>query len=186
MEMGEKEYDFTLILSGLADLTTEVENALFEAGCDDAGLGMRDGRAYLTFNRKAPALKDAILSAIRDVRKSGIGAEVLRLDVCDLVTQSDIARRTNRPRQVIHQYIKGTRGPGNFPAPACQITDDESGSLWLWCETADWLWRNSIISEEEVEAARLIAMVNDMLDFARQKRISPEVAEEVVQTLCGD
>src|SRR5438445_12283161 len=62
-----KEHDFTLVLSGIADLTPEVQDALFEAGCDDATLSMCCGRPFLTFTRTAPTLKDAILSAISDV-----------------------------------------------------------------------------------------------------------------------
>src|SRR5438128_2847676 len=95
----EREHDFALVLTGISDLTAEVEDALFKAGCDDATLSIRVGRVYLTFSRTAPTLKDAIFSAIRNVRDAGIGADVLRIDECDLVTQAEIARRINRPRQ---------------------------------------------------------------------------------------
>jgi hypothetical protein len=185
MQPCKKEYDFTLILAGIDDLTGEVCDALYEAGCDDATLGMQDGRGYLTFTREAASLKDAVLSAIQDVRKAKIGAEVIRLDVCDLVTQSDIARRTGRSRQVIHQYITGERGPKGFPAPACHITDEEGSALWLWCDVAQWLWVNDMISEAELNEARHAALINDVLDFVQQKQIAPEDAEEVFNTLCG-
>src|SRR5436305_10175909 len=85
-----KEHDFTLVLSGITELTPEVQDALFDAGCDDATPSMRCGRPFLTFTRAAPTLKDAILSAISDVKKANIRAEVLRIDVCNLVTQSEI------------------------------------------------------------------------------------------------
>jgi len=117
MKTSEAEHDFTLVLTGFTRLTERVENALYEAGCDDATLSMRCGRPYLTFSRVAPSLKEAILSAIRDVRKAGIGADVLRVDDCSLVTQADIARKIGRSRQLVHQYITGTRGPGAFPPP---------------------------------------------------------------------
>jgi hypothetical protein len=55
-------------------LTSEVENALFEARCDDATVAIYAGRMPLDFARSAPTLKDAILSAIEDVRKAKIGA----------------------------------------------------------------------------------------------------------------
>src|SRR5712692_6543367 len=113
----EKEYDFTLVLTGFTELSSATEHALFEAGCDDATLSVRFGRVYLTFSRPAPTLKDAILSAIRDVRKAKIGADVLRVDNCDLITQSDVARRIGRSRQLVNQYITGSRGPGGFPPP---------------------------------------------------------------------
>jgi hypothetical protein len=180
-----KEYDFTLILAGIDDLTEEVCDALFDSGCNDATPGMQDGRVYLAFTREAPSLKDAVLSAIRDVRKAKIGAEVLRLDICDLVTQSDIARRTDRSRQVIHQYITGERGPKGFPPPACHITDEEGSALWLWCDVAHWLFQNDMITEAELNEARHAALINDVLDFVQQKQIAPEDAEEVFKTLCG-
>ena len=47
---------------------------LFEARCDDATVGMHAGRMSLDFARSAPTLKDAIPSAIEDVRKAKIGA----------------------------------------------------------------------------------------------------------------
>src|SRR5690348_13928516 len=47
-KVHEREHDYTLILDGIADLTAEVEDALFEAVCDDATLSLRCGRAYLT------------------------------------------------------------------------------------------------------------------------------------------
>lgn len=79
-ERRDRGHNFVLLLGGVEDLTTEVEDALFEAGCDDALLGMRNGRAFLDFDREAPTLKDAILSAIADVRKADIGAVVVRVD----------------------------------------------------------------------------------------------------------
>ena len=50
------EHDFTLVLTGITELTEQVESALSEAGCDDATLSTRCGRPYLTFSRLAPTL----------------------------------------------------------------------------------------------------------------------------------
>ena len=127
----EREHDFALILTGVHELTSEVENALFETGCDDATLSVQYGFIYMEFSRMAESLKDAILSAIRDVRKAKIGADVWRVDECNLVTPAEIARRIGRSRQLIHQYMTGKRGPGGFPAPECNLTD--GAPLWAWC-----------------------------------------------------
>jgi hypothetical protein len=70
----DREHDFELVLTGITELTTEVEDALFEAGCDDATLSARSGQVFLTFSRTAPTREDAIQSAIRDVQKANIGA----------------------------------------------------------------------------------------------------------------
>lgn len=37
----ESEHDFTLVLYGISELTREVVDALYEAGCDDATIASR-------------------------------------------------------------------------------------------------------------------------------------------------
>jgi hypothetical protein len=176
---GEREYEFVLVLTGLSDLTRKVEDALFEAGCDDATLSVRFGRVYLTFSRTAATPKDAILSAIQNVRKAKIGADVLRVDPCDLVTQAEIARRIGRPRQVVHQIISGERGPGGFPPPVCHIS--EESPLWRWCEAAYWLRQNDMIKDDVLLAAEHVAVINTLLDLQHQKQRHPKLIEEVRQ-----
>ena len=175
------EHDFALVLTGLTELTTEAENALFEAGCDDATLSVRFGAVYLTFARVAPSLKDAILTAILDVRKANIGADVLRIDACDLITQAEIARRIDRSRQLVNQYITGQRGPGGFPAPACHIT--EGKPLWLWCEVAYWLRQNNMIKEQDLTKAQTVETINCILDYLHQSTADPKLIEELLGSL---
>lgn len=174
----DREHDFTLILTGIGELTEEAEDALFEAGCDDATLSVRGGVVSLRFSRVAPMLKDAILGAIRDVRRAGLGADVLRVDTRDLVTRSDIARRIGRSRQLVHQYINGIRGPGDFPS----ATGDrvEGPSLWDWCEVAGWLRQNNLIKEEDLLDARQVAVINSVLDLRHREKLDPELTEEVL------
>jgi hypothetical protein len=76
----ETEHEFTLIIDGIPELTPAIMNALFEAGCDDATVSRQGGRISLDFVRAASTLKDAIISAIRDVRKANVGASVLRVE----------------------------------------------------------------------------------------------------------
>lgn len=77
---GEREHAFALIVEGVEKIDQRVTDALFEAGCDDATLSMRGGVLYLEFAREASSLEDAVLSAIRDVLRSGIGANVVRVE----------------------------------------------------------------------------------------------------------
>lgn len=177
----ETEFDFTLLLDGIDKITSEIEDALFTAGCDDATISLRFGRIYLTFTRSATSLKDAIISAVKNVRESGIAATVLRVDECDLVTQSEIARRIQRSRQLVNQYISGGRGPGGFPAPACNITD--GAPLWHWCEVAYWLGVNGIIKEDEVREAQDLTVINSVLELEHQRRLSPELTKEIMDAL---
>jgi len=176
----KRDHDFTLVLRGIKKLTQEVQDAFFEAGCDDATLSMRCGRPFLTFTRTAPSLKDAILSAIRDVKKANIGAEVLRIDVCNLVTQSEIAHKIGRTRQLVHQYIAGERGPGGFPPPACHVSDDHDAPLWYWCEVAQWLYQNNMITEDTLKDARALSLINDVLELNYQKKNEPKLTKEVL------
>jgi hypothetical protein len=176
-----REHDFTLVLSGITELKPEVQDALFEAGCDDATPSLRCGRPFLTFSRAAPTLKDAILSAIRDIKKANIGAEVLRIDACNLVNQSEIAHKIGRTRQLVHQYITGERGPGSFPPPACNVSDDADSPLWYWCEVAQWLYEHNMITEEAVRDAQVVSLINDVLELNHQRKIEPTLTEEVMK-----
>ncbi len=76
-------YEFTLILDGVSRITQKVEDALFEAGCDDALLGSCDGIVSLDFGRESDSCRNAILSAIENVERAGIGARVERIEPID-------------------------------------------------------------------------------------------------------
>src|SRR5438270_1225722 len=71
---------FTLILAGVATLKPDIANALYEATGGDIEFKMRDGVAFLEFNRKAPSLQQAITSAIRDVEGASVGVRVIRVE----------------------------------------------------------------------------------------------------------
>jgi hypothetical protein len=174
-----REYDFALVLDGPTELTPQVEDALFEAGCDDATFSVRYGRLFAEFSRSAPSLKDAILSAIRDIHGAAVGATVFQVDECDLVTQADIARRMGRTRQMVHQYITGQRGPGTFPPPSCHLA--EGAPLWPWCEVSQWLAQHDLIRPEEGRDAEAVAAINSRLDAARRERKNPALAKELFE-----
>lgn len=173
------EHEFVLVLSGVSDIGPGVMNPLFEAGCGDAIPVVRFGRITLSFARTAPSLKDAVFSAIRGVMKANIGATVLCVDDCNLVSQADIARRIGRSRQLVGQYVSGTRGPGNFPSPVCDLTDGHP--LWQWCEVSFWLWQNAIVDDAVLNESRLLAAINSVLDLMHQRRHDNRLVEEVMQ-----
>lgn len=176
-----REFEFSFLLSGFTDLTDEIENAVYEAGCDDALLSIRCGVPYLTFARNAASYKDAVFSAIRDVKKIGRGVEIVRIDDCNLVTQSEIAHRMGCTRQAINQYVKGDRGDGRFPSPACNITDGQS--LWSWCDVASWMRQNGYLSEQAYQDARYATAINTALDFFRCRNIDREAIDEIAEVL---
>jgi hypothetical protein len=177
------EYDFTLILTDdIRDFTDETVDALCEAGCDDATIAQRYGRIYVTFSRDAESLASAIVSAIEDVRKASICAGVMRVDNCNLVTQAEIARRLDRPRQAVGQYISGERGPGSFPPPACNIVEGQP--LWYWCEVSHWLSRHNMISATVNQEAQEVSVINTILELGHLKGIAPELTQRLLKEFC--
>jgi len=83
-------HKFTLILSGISELTSELADGLFEATNGDIELNMRDGVAFIEFDRTAPTLREAILSGIADVDGAGLGVRVLRVETDDANTVTKI------------------------------------------------------------------------------------------------
>ena len=51
-------------------------DAFYEAGCDDALIGIRDGIAYADFCREADSFPQALLSAMQDVQTAGAGSSM--------------------------------------------------------------------------------------------------------------
>jgi hypothetical protein len=92
----EAEHEFTLVLDGVSDLTPGIMDALFEAGCDDATVSRQGGRVSMDFGRSGPSMKDAIISAIRDVQKANIGARVIRVEGSELDSTQDIDGEVRR------------------------------------------------------------------------------------------
>jgi len=75
-----KTHTFTLILSGVAELTPELADALHAATGGEIELNLRDGVASVEFKRTASALRDAIATAIRDVESADVGVRVVRVE----------------------------------------------------------------------------------------------------------
>ncbi len=73
-------HHFTLILAGVAELTPELADSLYEAMQGDIELNLRDGVAFLEVARAAPTLRGAIRSAIREVEDAGVGVRVVRVE----------------------------------------------------------------------------------------------------------
>lgn len=167
---------FTLVLEGARVLSAEMHDALFEAGCDDALLGSRDGALFLDFDREAGSLPEAISSAIHNVENSGIGLRVIRVEPDELVTLSDIASRIGRSRESIRLYANGERGSGGFPPPISHIKG--RSPLWRWTDVVPWLARHVVKEHLQVaQEAGVIAAMNALLEFRRRlpdlRRIGP-------------
>jgi len=125
----DREHDFTLVLSGIADLTPEVERLFFEAGCDVLRLVCRSGRPFLTFPERPLAERLRSLG-IGDVKKANIGAE------SSVSMFAILSRKANREedRGALanwwFQYIMASVSRP-FPPPVCNVSDDADSPLWL-------------------------------------------------------
>src|SRR5260370_38834606 len=75
-----KIHRFTLVLSGVSEITPELADALYETTNGDIELNMRNGVAFLEFARTAASLRDAVTSAIHDIERANLGVRVLRVE----------------------------------------------------------------------------------------------------------
>ncbi len=71
---------FRLILAGVNEITPELADTLYEAAGGDIEFNMRDGVAWLKFERTGDSLRDAIVDAIEQVERSGAGVRVIRVE----------------------------------------------------------------------------------------------------------
>ena len=171
MSKTEKTHNFLFVLDGVAPEDDGAEDALFEAGCDDALLSFRGTTALLEFDRLAASLEEAVLSALRGVEAAGLDAVVLRVEPDDLVSASEIARRTGSSREGVRLWHEGERGPGSFPPPLASV--GANTLLWSWAEVANWLSANGKLDDEAVvENARFLARVNALLNEERYHHLT--------------
>jgi hypothetical protein len=171
MNSKTRNYNFVLVLFGVAEPTAEIEDALFESGCDDATLLFRNQTAYLDFDRKAVDLERAIFSAIKNVESTNAGLKVVSVEPGDIVNASEIARRAELTREYIRLLVSGERGEGDFPIVQSGI----AGNLlvWSWAETSRWLYeRKKIDDENVVEVAEFIRDLNAALEVREHKDLA--------------
>ncbi len=75
-----KSFNFKLILSGVAELTPDLADALFEATHGDIELNLRDGITFAEFERSAATLRAAVTTAIQEIEDAGVGVRVVRVE----------------------------------------------------------------------------------------------------------
>ncbi len=75
-----KTYEFKVVLTQGTDMSEELANRLFDAGCDDGTPGTFCGMPYISFHREADHLESAIRSAVADVQKAGCAVERVQIE----------------------------------------------------------------------------------------------------------
>jgi len=79
------------------------------------------------------------------VKKANIGAEVLRVDVAILSRKPKSRRRSG----ALANWCSNTSMASvvrHVSAAGCNVSDDADSPLWYWCEVADWLYENNMIT----------------------------------------
>lgn len=77
-------YAFTVILAGVTEMTEDLAEDLFVAGCDDGSPCSSEGVAAVGFDREADSLVQAIRSAVADVQKAGCRVARVMIEPEDL------------------------------------------------------------------------------------------------------
>ena len=73
------QFSFTLTIEGADVMTDAAQDALFEAGCDDATFVVSDEVQTAGFDREARDFAEAVASAIKAVESAVQGARVVEV-----------------------------------------------------------------------------------------------------------
>ncbi|HGO5815417.1 TPA: hypothetical protein ACK3JR_001285 [Mannheimia haemolytica] len=147
-------YHFSILIRDADKSTENLEDRLFEAGCDDALICFYNQNVYLEFDREDENAQSAIQSAFENIRQAGFSDLVLQ--EAGVSSLSEIATRTGLTRAAISNYANGKRAD-DFPKPVYGVA---SGSaLYSWKEVANWLYHRNKISRMLWEVAEC-GMVN--------------------------
>ena len=159
------EFEFTLKF-GLTSVPLEPDaylERLGKEGCDDALIGVgRSGRIALQFTRAAENAFDAILSAIKDVKRAIPNAELIEA-APDLVGLSDIAEILGYSRQYIRKLMLNNRA--SFPAPI----HEGKAALWHLFSVLTWLQQENryVINEPLLHVSKANMHLNIAKETAR-------------------
>lgn len=143
-------YTFTFLLRQAVH-NEHLEDALFEAGCDDALIYSRNGAVCLEFERQAEDAQHAVSQAAAQIVAAGF--DDLVLQESGYATLAEIAQRAGLSRAALSQYALGKRGK-DFPRPV-YVTGQSA--LYSWPETAQWLHQNGKLSPNSAEVAAVAA-----------------------------
>ena len=72
-------FSFSMTIEGADILGETAQEALFEAGCDDATFGVSGGVQTAEFDREASDFSEAVASAIRAIESTVSGARVVEV-----------------------------------------------------------------------------------------------------------
>ncbi len=166
MRRDPQPHRFTLELAGIEALSNDHLNALYEAGCDDATFGTEGGALLAEFDRRASSFAAAVQRAREQIERAVPQLRVARIVERDddVVTASDIARRSGLTREAVRLLATGARGPGTFPRARATLGRQR---LWHWPEVAAWFARarGARLRVEDGERRRFVRAYNSALEL---------------------
>ena len=137
----------------------ELVERLADAGCDGAVIGTgKPGRIALEFAREARSAKEAIVSALRDVKRAIPDAELI-----------GVSRQNMRKLMLSH--------PDTFPAPV----HEGSTSVWHLADVLQWLADRGDYAIEKplLDVARVAMQIN----LAKEARALEAPVQKKVRAL---
>ncbi|QKT03872.1 DNA-binding protein [Ectothiorhodospiraceae bacterium 2226] len=149
-------------------------DALYEAGCSDALIGVGQiGLISLAFDREASDAVEAIGSAIEDVRKAIPQANIAEVSP-DLVGMGEIADVLGVSRQMVRKYVLSK---AEFPRP---VHASEAVALWHLVEVVDWaetytktaVMKKDLLLRPLKEVSAAAFKLNFELQQLRQERLA--------------
>ena len=142
-------------------------DALFEAGCDDATVGIGlPGCIALNFCREALSAAEAIRFAIADVRQAIPDATLLEIGP-DLVNITDMAELLSErvspiTRQAMRKYAFNQVAKTKSPFPPAAVTSNTP--LWHLHDALSWMVNNEKIDESSADSLVKLAQATFVLN----------------------
>lgn len=148
------EIEFTLKyrLSAINASHDVLVERLYEAGCDDAlvGLGI-PGHLALEFIREASSAEEAILSALADVKRAIPDARLIEVGP-DLVGLTEVADLLEMSRQNMRKVM--LKNPTEFPVPV----HSGNSSLWHLASVLQFLQERDYVVRQPMIDVSIAAM----------------------------
>lgn len=170
------EYDFTLKFAVAADADSidEFVERLGECGCDDALVGIgQAGRIALDFTREAKSARQAIVSALQDVKRAIPEAKLLEA-APDFVGLSDVAELVDVTRQNMRKLMLAHKD--TFPV----ALHEGSATLWHLHPVLMWLknHHNYSIPPSLIDVSYMAMQINLAKEASQIER---DVQKEVLR-----
>lgn len=165
-----KEYDFALIFRlNQSNVNPEdYPDLLYEAGCDDALLGIgKPGYLALDFIRESSSAYEALETALADVSSVLPDAKLIHVSP-DLVGIKELANIFNCTRQNIQKTVSKP----TFPNPVYK----GSQAIWHLAAVLNWYMDNgSEVDQKLLEFAELAMSINWQIE---KKTAKPQVLNQ--------